>query len=298
MIAEMLSRLLAAVSRPQLVNHELTDTPAVRALREATGCRAVVAVYDDEATPHADGATLEHELDVSLPENYRLDLTGRRAHGLVPTGETIRACAVPTADPPAVLLARNSLVGWGKKVRTFVIAHEFAHLLTRSDVDTGAGTVPDAGLAPGSDVASGASNVPATDAAEGIPSARRACPERIDRLLLDARTHGPRAVAGVRALLAARSEYDAGRAHARIHIALPETRRTAEGAMAEYHAAERRGKNGSGAFGREAVAVRNAAKYVPLPYDPPIDADARAALEGSSSGYLDWVAGRLATIDR
>jgi hypothetical protein len=67
--------------------------------------------------------------------------------------------------------------------------------------------------------------------------------------------------------------------------------------MAEYHAVERPSERPGGRAGllgpdeRAAVEIRNAAKYLALPYDPPgVEEDVRSALAGPLSEYINLVA--------
>jgi hypothetical protein len=75
---------------------------------------------------------------------------------------------------------------------------------------------------------------------------------------------------------------------------LPERYRTPPAVMAEYHAAERAAGESVvlSAAERRALAVRNAAKYLPLAYDPSdrdVNEEVRRALAWPLSRYLDWV---------
>lgn len=100
----------------------------------------------------------------------------------------------------------------------------------------------------------------------------------------------------VRALVEAHGEYRAGEEHAAIRAELSE-RHAPPDVMAEYHAAERVSEDAVvlSPGERRAVAIRNAAKYLPLPYDPPEVGDAvRAALRKPLPRYLEWVVERPA----
>lgn len=249
-----LARAVVRWARPGLVNHRLTDAPVVRALRRASGVEAVVAVYDDGAAPHATPATLERELDVTLPAGRALRLPTVSAHSFAPTRRTVRAVSLADAEPPVVLLSRRSLRRWSDRLRSFVLGHEFGHLLVASD---GAAD-PDAAVE---------SLLPAPD----------------------------RSAAALRALVAAHREYRAGEAHADIRAGLPERHRPPASVMAGYHDAERAGEGSpvASAAERRALAIRNAAKYLPLPYDPPgVGEEVRSALARPLPRYLDWVAER------
>lgn len=97
----------------------------------------------------------------------------------------------------------------------------------------------------------------------------------------------------IRALADARDEYRAGEAHAELRADLPERFRTPSAVMAEYHAVERSTEAATllDSDERAALAIRNAAKYLPLPYDPPeAGADVRAALAGPLPRYVELVA--------
>lgn len=248
----MLSGLVRSVARrvrPGLVNHRLTDAPVVRALREATGVEAVVAVYDDGTASAATPGTLERELGVVVPPNRDLRLPTVPLSSFGRTRRTVRAVALPDADPPVVLLSRRSLEEWSDEVRNFVLGHEFGHLRA------------------------------------GPPD-----PEAVAESLLPM---PDRSALTVRALVAAHAEYRAGEAHASAWADLPERYRTGTPVMAGYHAAERAGTDSVvvSSAERRALGVRNAAKYLPLPYDPPdADEEVRRALARPLPRYLDWVA--------
>ena len=242
---------LARWVRPRLVNHWLTDADVVRALCRAADREVVVAVYDDEIAPHATAATIERELDVSLPADRTVRLPGVATRAFAPRGRTVRACTLPDADPPVVLLSRASLQGWDEATRNFVVAHEFGHLL--------------------------------------------ADPPPVDETVESLRPLPGRSTFVARELLAAYLEHCAAEAHAALRAELPERHRTPPDVMAAYHDAERAGEGGAGVSDRErrALAVRNGAKYLPLPYDPPnVPGSARAALAGPFPAYCNWVVER------
>lgn len=256
----MLTGLVRSVARrlgPRIVNHTLTDAPVVRELRRASGREALVAVYDDGTAAHATPETLERELGVSLPPDREVRLPAIPRQSFAPVRRTVRARTLADADPPVVLVSRRSLEEWDEATRDFVLAHEFGHLRA-------GGRVADQILA---------SLLPAPN----------------------------RSALAIRALAEARDEYRAGEAHAELRADLPEHVRTPVAVMAEYHAAERptrqsdeqRGETVGllGADERTAVAIRNAAKYAPLPYDPPeIRAEVETALAGPLQRYINLVA--------
>lgn len=247
--------LVRSVTRrlgPRIVNHSLTDTPVVRELRRASNREAVVAVYDDGTAAHATPETLERELGVSMPADRELRLPAVPRQTFAPVQRTVRARTLVDADPPVVLLSRRSLEEWDDRTRNFVLAHEFGHLRTGPSV---ADQIV-ASLSPAPDLS-------------GL---------------------------AIRALADARDEYRAGVAHAELRADLPEHLRTPPSVMAEYHAVERpseRPGKRSGLLGpdeRAALAIRNAAKYLPLPYDPPgIEEDVGSALAGPLPRYVNLV---------
>lgn len=247
----MLARLARRVARrirPRLVSHSLTDDAFVRAVQDATVRKFAVAVYDDKAAPHADAATLDRELDASIPSECEVSLPAVPTQQFGRTSRTIRARCLADADPPVVLLSRRSLADWDERTRNFAIAHEVGHLLADP---------PDP---------------------ESVATSLRPMPDR--------------SALAVRALLDAHAEYRAGQAHADLRASFPERHRTPPDVMAAYHAAERGGENGAvlSDAERHALAVRDAAKYLPLPYDPlGIAPEVRTALARPLSRYVEWV---------
>ena len=245
---------LADWVRPRLVNHQLTDADFVRALRRAADNDVVVAVYDDETAPYATAARIERELDVSLPADRRVRLPAVVTRGFAPGGRTVRACALVDADPPVVLLSRDSLQGWDEATRNFVVAHEFGHAL--------------------------------------------ADPPPVDATVESLRPLPAQSTFAVRELVVAYREYRAGEVHADLRAELPERYRISPDVMATYHEAERAGEDGVlvSERDRRALAARNAAKYLPLPYDPPgVPGWVRAGLARSFPEYCDTIVERLVT---
>lgn len=262
-----LARTVARRSRPRLVAYSLTDAPFVEALRRASDTEAVVAVYDDSAAPYAAAATLERELDVSVSPGREVALPSIPHRTFARTRRPVQARALADADPPVVLLSRRSLRDWDEQVRNFVVAHEFGHL--RADAS--------------------ATDTRTTDARATDANATNA--RTMDAVAESLLPAPGRSALAVRELVAAHREYRAGEAHATIRADLSERHRTPPAAMAEYHAAERIGDAPVlSPEERHAVEVRNAAKYLPLPYDPPgIGDGVRAALAKPFSQYTDWV---------
>lgn len=261
MVPTQLVRLVRC-ARPALVNHRLTDTPVVQALRRAADTEAIVAVYDDGGAPHATPETLERELGVILSPTRNLRLPSISAHSFASTRRTIRAVTLTDADPPVVLLSRRSLEDWNEQTRNFVLAHEFGHLSAELP-DSSAMTV---------------SANPAASAGAGAAESVLPAPGQSEL--------------AVRALVAAHREFRAGEAHAKIRADLPECHRPPASVMAEYHSVERASEKSVVLSSAEqrALAIRNAAKYLPLPYDPPeVGEDVRTALARPLPRYLDWV---------
>lgn len=246
-------RSVARRARPDLVHHRLTDDPVVCDLRRAADLDAVVAVYDDGATPHATPADLERELGVSVPPDRDLHLPSTPEGFTCRSRRTVRTVTLADADPPAVLLSRRSLRGWGEAVRNFAIAHEFGHLVT----------------AP--------ADSPSLDAA--VESLRPA-PDR-SGLALRA------LVAAHREFRAGEAHADLGGGMADRHrvpaSALADYR--------EVERAGERGPALARAEQR-ALGIRNGAKYLPLPDDVAgvdVGAGPREALTRPLPRYLDWV---------
>lgn len=252
-------RAIARLTRPRLIAHSLSDAPVVQTLGRASDAEVVVAVYDDGAAPYATAATLERELDVSVPRHRKVTLPSVPAHSLGRTRRTIRARTVPDADPPVVLLSRRSLRDWDERVRNFVLAHEFGHVWTESHVRA---------------------DSPSTEA---VVESLLPVPDQ--------------STLAVRALVEAHREYRAGEAHAGFRAELPERHRTPPEVMAEYHAAERVSEDAAilSDAERRALAIRNTAKYLPLPYDPPgVEDEVRTALAKPLPRYIDWAIERSA----
>lgn len=122
-----------------------------------------------------------------------------------------------------------------------------------------------------------------------------------DQILASLSPAPDRSGLAIRALADARDEYRAGEAHADIWAELPAHRRTSPPVMAEYHAVERPSERAAllDPDERAALAIREAAKYLSLPYDPPgVGEDVRAALAGPLSRYVDLVAEGRVTGER
>jgi hypothetical protein len=248
-----LIRRVARRTRPGLIAYSLTDEPVVQALGRASDAEAVVAVYDDGSAPYATAGTLERELGVSLPRNREVTLPSVPTHSFGRTRRTIRARTLSDAEPPVVLLSRRSLRDWDERVRNFVLAHEFGHLWAESQLGA---------------------ELPSTEA---VVESLLPLPDQ--------------SALAVRALVEAHREYRAGETHAGFRAELPERHRTPPEVMAEYHAAERASEDGAMLSDgeRRALAIRNAAKYLPLPYDPPgVEDEVRTALAEPLPRYVDW----------
>lgn len=274
-VPTQLARSVVRRVRPGLVNHRLTETPVVQALCRATEIEAVVAVYDDGGAPYATPETLERELDVIVSSTRNLALPSIPAHSFAESRRTIRAVTLTESEPPVVLLSRRSLENWNEETRNFVLGHEFGHLLVESSndwsLDSETATTRSGNPA---DLANVANSADSADVAESLLPA----PDQ--------------SALAIRALVAAHREFRAGEAHAEIRADLPESHRPPASVMAEYHSVERASQKSAllSSAERRALEIRNAAKYLALPYDPPeIEEKIRTALARPLPKYLDWV---------